>query len=97
MIRPRPEPPVMDDDFSYCSSWFLFSSNDNAPPVTTATKPSTSYKSCLLYLEVIANLFERKLQLGCLSRTEEGRGEKSQVVNDFQNQMYVLRMRCSTF
>lgn len=28
------------------------------PPVTTATRPSTSYKSCVLYLEAIVDEIE---------------------------------------
>jgi hypothetical protein len=34
--------------------------------VTTTTSPSTSYKSCLLYLEVIMNESEWMFQLACL-------------------------------
>jgi len=55
-IRPRPEPPVIND-FSYCWSWYCFLSNGDVPPVTTATRPSTSYRFCLLYLEAISKEF----------------------------------------
>jgi hypothetical protein len=51
MMRPRPEPPVMRVRFSDSLVARLYSSE---PPVTTATSPLTSYRSCLLNFGVAA-------------------------------------------
>jgi hypothetical protein len=87
-IRPRPEPPVVDD-FSYWSMVIVFLMNSDTPPVTTATRPATSYKSCLLYLEAIVKALQWTFQLPCCARERNER----MYVNESEIQVGVLRLR----
>jgi hypothetical protein len=54
MMRPRPEPPLRKV-VSLHRSYLLKVQNE--PPVTTATSPLTSYRSCLLKREAEAIVF----------------------------------------